>query len=107
MPPKLRCEFYLPSYYNDKTPIEAKKYRYVKNKLLMKFGGVSVHPATVEGLWKDPKTSIIYSDNSYKFEITVEKNDESKKFFEEFKEELKVIFKQHQIYMLCTEVDMI
>jgi hypothetical protein len=67
MPPKLRYELYLPTLYNDKTPIEASKYRIIKNKLQKEFGGISVHPASVQGTWIDPSSKQTFTPiSSYK-----------------------------------------
>ncbi|MBI2630239.1 hypothetical protein HYW76_03990 [Candidatus Pacearchaeota archaeon] len=107
MPPKLRYEFYLPTYYNDRTPIEPKKYRQVKNKIVERFGAISTHPATVQGTWIDKSSNITYFDNCCRFEICVDKDDENEKFFEELKDELKEIFMQREIYMIFTEVNMV
>jgi hypothetical protein len=107
MPPKLRYEIYLPTLYNNKKPIDASKYRYVKNKLLKRCRSYSIHPATVQGTWVDEDTNIVYFDNCFRFEITVDKNPENELFFEDFKIELLQLFKQHQIYMICTEVNWI
>lgn len=105
MPPQLRVEFLLPSSYNDGQSIESKKYKLIKDKIVDKFGGISVHPASVSGIWRCDGQ--IYYDNCYRFEVTVEKNDFNRNYLEELKEELKVEFKQHEIYMICTEVDRI
>lgn len=107
MPPKLRYEFYLPTLYNDKFPIEPKKYRYIKNKIVKQFGAISTHPATVQGIWIDSCSNKRHFDNCCRFEICVEKSDDNEKFFEELKEELKVYFKQIEIYMIFTEVNMV
>ena len=104
MPPKLRYEVYIPTLYNDKTPIEAKKYRQIKNKFQEKFGGLSVHPATVQGIWICPKSKRLFCDNCFRYEIVVDKTPENEKWFEEYKEELKVFLDQHEIFMVFTEV---
>lgn len=107
MPPKLRFEIYLPTLYNDKTPIEAHKYREVKNKIQQKFGGLSVHPATIQGIWVNPKDNKTYYDNCFRYEIVVDKSPESEEFFEKYKEELKVLFQQYEIFMISTEINWI
>ena len=104
MPPKLRYELYIPTLYNDKTPIEAKKYRQIKNKLQHNFNGLSVHPATVQGSWTNPKTTKLISDNCFRYEIVVEKTPENEKWFEDYKEELKIFLDQNEMFMIFTEV---
>jgi len=105
MPPKLRYEIYIPTSYNDKTPIEPKKFREIKNKLQNQFGGLSVHPATVQGTWICQKTNKKFFDNCFRYEIVVEKDPEIEKWFEEYKEELKQFLKQHEIFMIWTEIN--
>jgi len=105
MPPKLRYEVYLPTLYNDKTPVEYDKYRKVKNIIQKRFGGLSIHPASIEGLWVNPNDKELCDDNLFKYEIVVEKTQENKEFFEKYKEELKALFKQHEIFMVFTEVN--
>lgn len=107
MPVKLRYEFYLPTSYNDGSPIEPRKQRLVKEKIVNKFGAISLHPATVQGTWVDKDKKIRHYDNCSRFEICVDKSDENEIFFEELKEELKESFKQEEIYMIYSEVKMI
>lgn len=104
MPPKLRYELYIPTYYNDGSPIESKKHREIKNKIIDKFGAISVHPGSISGTWIHPNTGVIYYDNNFKFEITVEKSSSNEEFFETFKEFLKEFLQQQQIYIIYTEV---
>ena len=104
MPPKLRYEFYLPTVYNDGSPIDAVKYRFVKNKVIEKYGAISIHPATISGTWVDTVTNKVFFDNCYRYEVVVDKNDENEFFFETLKKELKTLFNQHEIFMIHTEV---
>lgn len=104
MAPKLRYEFLLPTCYNDGRPIESSKYREAKDKIVAKFGGVSLHPNTVQGTWIHPDSRQAYNDNCCRFEVSVDKTDEAIAFFEAFKQEMKILFDQHEIYMLYTEI---
>ncbi|MEK6867797.1 MAG: hypothetical protein AABX98_03150 [Nanoarchaeota archaeon] len=104
---KLKYEFYIPTSYNDKTPIEPKKQRYVKNKIVDKFNGISIHPATVQGIWCGQNKEVFHYDNCIHFEVCVDNLDENEIFFEQLKEELKELFRQEDIYMICFEVKML
>jgi hypothetical protein len=104
MLPKLRYEVYIPTSYNDKTPIETKKYRFVKNKIQKKYGGLSVHPPNISGIWVNPKDKKVFCDNCFRYEIVVDKLQENEEYFENFKKELKELFNQHEIFMICTEI---
>ena len=105
MAPQLRYEIYLPTLYNDKNPIEAKKYRYIKNKLQNQFQGLSIHPATVQGFWINPETKELLCDNCFRYEIVVDKLPQNEEFFESFKQELKELLVQHEIFMIATEIN--
>ena len=105
MAPKLRYEIYVPTLYNDKIPIEPQKYRTIKNRLQNEFGGLSVHPATVQGYWLNPHDGRFISDNCYKYEIVVEKDPKNEKWFEDYKSELILFLNQHKIFMIFTEIN--
>lgn len=112
MPPKLRYEFYLPTFYNNEAnpeefgkPIEKTKFRKARSKIIERFGCLSMHGGTIQGVWTDKETKKKYYDVCYKWEITVNIKGEDISFFEQFKEYLLSEFKQYQIYMICTEVN--
>ena len=105
MPPKLRYEVYIPTLYNDKMPIESKKFRTIKNKIITKFNGLSIHPATVQGSWINPRVKKLLCDNCFRYEIVVEKTSENEEWFEKFKEELKEMLSQCELFMIYTEVN--
>jgi hypothetical protein len=105
MPPKLRYEIYIPTLYNDKSPIEPKKYREIKNKLQERFSGLSVHPSSVQGTWIDPNSKQLFCDNCFRYEIVVDKTPENEQFFEDYKQELKELLIQHEIFMIYTEIN--
>ena len=55
MPPKLRYELYLPTFYNNESnpdefgmPIEEGKFRKAKNKIIEKFGCISLHAGSIQ-----------------------------------------------------------
>mgnify|MGYP001613737568 CR=1 FL=1 len=102
---KLRYEIYIPTCYNDKTLIEVSKYREIKNKLQKKFGGLSVHPATIQGSFFSEILNCFLYDNCFRYEILVEKLPENEEFFEEFKKELLQMLNQEEIFMIYTETN--
>lgn len=104
MPSRLRYEIYIPKLYNNKIPIESSKYNFIKNKLQKKFGGISIHSESVQGTWVHPISKQIFNDKCFRYEVIVEKNPENEKFFKEFKEELKKLLLQHEIFMIQTEI---
>ena len=67
MPQFLRVEVLLPKLYNDKTQIEAKKYRITYQEIIRQFKGYSKNKSDIEGYWIDPKTNKGYSDENVTF----------------------------------------
>jgi len=104
MMPKLRYEFYLPFCYNDGKEIEDEKLWDLKNKLLKKFNGWTMHPRSIQGAYQPQTGKKTYYDNCCRFEITIDNTPENQLFFKKLKEELKTTFKQVEIYMVFTEV---
>jgi len=114
MPPQLRFEFYLPTFYNNEKnpkdfgkPIEKSKFRIAKNKIINNFGCLSIHSGIIQGTWTDKDSKIRYFDNCRKFEVCVNNRDDIIDFMINFKEFLKKEFEQHDIYMIYTEVEML
>ncbi len=104
MIPKLKAEFLLPARYNDGANVEPETFFEIQEELMEKFGGVSIHPLYVEGGWLDPRTNLKYYDNSKRFEVVLPNAEESVKFLQEYKEKLKQLFEQEDIYMIYTEI---
>ncbi len=107
MPKELRYEFYLPTFYNNKEEIEKIKYLHIKNKIRDKFGGISIHPGKIEGQWFNKDDGEICYDYLVRFEVCVDGSITNQLFFEDLKEELKKLFDQKEIYMVCTEINRI
>jgi len=112
MPPKLRYELYLPTFYNNEAnpeefgkPIEESKFRKAKNKIIEKFGCISLHGSTIQGVWTNKENNKRYYDVCYKWEICVDIKGDNIAFFEELREYLLDEFKQHEIYLVSTEVN--
>jgi len=103
----LRYEIYVPTFYNNKKPIEKEKYEVIQRKIQKQFGKLSVHSAIISGCWVNPCDNQCFVDNCFKYEIIVDNNSKNKNFFKNLKEELKDIFNQYEIFMICTEVEWI
>ena len=83
------------------------KHAKAKNKVIEKFGCLSIHPGIIQGTWTDKISNVRYFDNCFKFEICVDNRDDNIEFFDKFKDYLIQEFKQHEIYMIFTEVNMV
>lgn len=112
MPPKLKIEIFIPTLYNPnengiREPIETRKRRYVKNYIVNKYKGISIHPQTVQGVWVNPSDGKRYFDNCYRYEVCIDPKEEIDRELENWKEKLKELFKQFEIYMNYYEVTQI
>lgn len=110
MPPQIRLEIYIPTFYNpdkngDRKSIELRKHRLVKNQIVDKFKAVSIHPLTVQGIWVDPETNKRHFDNCYRFEVCINPREDVGTYLEEWKKELEDLFEQFEIYMIYYEVN--
>jgi len=104
MATRLRVEFLIPLKYNDGTDIEPEKFFKIKNEVLEKFGGISIHPLSIEGAWIDKIDDARYYDNCKRFEVCAEKCEDTYHWLSKYKEQLKNEFKQKEIYMIAMEV---
>jgi len=94
--PATRYEILLPLKYNDGTDIEPEKLLLTKRELVARFGALTVDPAPVEGVWT-------YEGAAYQDYVLDIKEDapEVQEFFEEFKETLKIRFRQIDVWIIA------
>jgi hypothetical protein len=104
VPQFLQVEVLLPKVYNDKTQIEAKKYRITYQEIIRQFKGISRNKSAIEGYWIDPKTNKSYSDENVTFWFMCENTPTNVEFLTKFKETLKERFQQEDIMMYYTVV---
>jgi len=109
MPQKLKVEVLIPTLYNPneegfRESIETRKRREVKNEIVKKYGGISIHPLTVKGVWVHPETKERFFDNCYRYEVCIDPEEDIEKDLEIWKENLKEIFDQFEIFMTFYEV---
>lgn len=103
MKPQTKIEFLLPLTHNNGEDIDLQHFLSVKEEIISHFGGISTHPGTVAGIWQGEDQ--IYYDNCYLFEVSAPRSDQTKIFFRLFKEKLKKLFNQHEIYMTAVEIE--
>lgn len=104
---RLKVEFLIPLKYNDGTDVEPEKLFMVKEKVVELFGGITIHPLSIEGIWIDTKTHMKYYDKCRRFEISVKESPEIYKNLKKLKDDLKEIFRQEDIYMYYSEITQI
>ena len=98
-----KYEIYLPLKYNDGREIEAEKIKQIREKLIAVFGALTVssQSAPYQGSWKYGGVDFI--DDIIKIEI-IAAGDKDRKFFKEFKEQLKRLLKQIDILITAQNI---
>ena len=94
----------MPLKYEDGSDVEQEKLSQIKDELLEKFGGFSIHPLHVEGGWTDPDTQLKYYDNSKRLEVSIPNTKENIEFLAAYKEKLKQFLRQREIYIVYMEI---
>ena len=105
MPQQIRVEILIPTLYNadsqgNRKPIEPSKQRNIKNQIIDKFGGITMYPLAVAGIWVDKKTNERFYDDCIKFEACIPEKEDLEKELEEWNQELKKYFDQFEIFMI-------
>ncbi|MFH1065078.1 MAG: hypothetical protein V1734_01060 [Nanoarchaeota archaeon] len=105
MPRKVRIELLVPTHYNPdengyRKVIEDRKHRLVKNYIIKKFGGITIHPELLEGVWVNPKTKKRNYDICNKLEVCIKHKPTLEKELKQWKEKLKNLFSQVEIFMV-------
>lgn len=101
---KLRVELLVPLRYNNGRDVEHKKLSGVTDMIVNKFGAITTYPLSTGGVWIDPRTSKRYYDICRRFEVLINKKENSEMELFELKEELIRKFDQKDIFMIYTEV---
>jgi len=109
MPPKIRIELLLPTHYNpdeqgNRESVELRKFRLVKNEIVDKFKALSVHPYTIKGTWVNPKNGKVFYDECYKYEVVINYREGIEEELSKWKERLKELFVQFEIFMTFCDI---
>ena len=103
--PLKRYEILLPLRYNDGSKVEPEKFEATQAELLARFGALSFEPYPVKGLWSE--SGRVYKDKPICLVVDVDDSPETLGFFREYKETLKVRFKQIEIWITAHPIDII
>jgi len=95
-------ELYVPLHYNDGQPIEPRKLRRLKRRLVHEFGGLTHFPQENEGLWK--VGSFTFRDQIVILRVLSHDRAKAKKFFAQLKEDLKRDWAQNDVLIVAREV---
>lgn len=95
----------LPLYDNEGQPFSDELYKAIRLELTERFGGLTAYsrsPAT--GLWKNDDEEVKV-DKMIVYEVIAD--DVEKKFWKSFKEILKAQFKQEDMIIRCTDIEVV
>ena len=93
----------IPLYYNDGTPVEAKKLRVLQARLLEYFNGVTFFPQPHQGLWK--VGDVVYRDEIVIYRVVTKKARSARQFLHQLKVELEASLRQEEIFIVEREVE--
>lgn len=100
-----RYEILLPRQFNDGQPVPDELMAETLLDLRRQFGVVSTETQIIRGLWMHQGQS--YRDELSRVFVDVPDTAESQQFFREFKDHLKVRFRQIDIWMTSHPIDII
>ena len=100
-----RYEILLPLKLNDGQPVPNKLIGTTLLELRTRFGAVSVESQTIQGSWSHLGQE--YRDELIRVFVDVKDDRATRKYFAEFKEELKLRFQQLDIWITTYPIDVI
>lgn len=93
---------FIPLYYNDGTPIEARKLRDLQDRLLDRFDGLTFFPQPNAGFWR--VGGVTYRDEILIFRVLSSRVRAGRRFLARLKGELKKDLKQEEILIVERDV---
>ncbi len=101
----IKCDIFIPLQYNDKTDIDKEQFLIIYEELSSFFGGCSVDDnSLLSGRWVNPQTNEPMDDKLRPYQIVCEKNVRNVQLLANYKEKLKDIFSQFDIFMYYIDV---
>ena len=100
----LKIDITIPLFYNNGNKIEKRYLDYIRDKLIVRFGGLTVINGII-GYWKD--NNKLYTDINNIYSVIYDNNDFNLNWFKDFKQELKTLLQQKDIFMVINEVHLI
>lgn len=100
-----RYEILLPLRYNDGSPIEPEKFAQTFKELRNQFGASTLDSTIAIGHWI--YKGVLYKDKLIRCRIDISGGSEAREFFEEYKKILKERFKQLDIWITVSDIEVI
>jgi hypothetical protein len=98
-------DIFVPLRYNDGSPIEARKFQNLQARLLECFNGFTFFPQPNEGVWR--MGDVTYRDEIVIYRVVSSKVRPTRRFMRQFKQELKRIFRQEEIFIIERDVEVL
>jgi hypothetical protein len=100
-----RDEIFLPLRFNDGTPVPDGLIADTLLELRRRFGAVSCETQAIRGVWEHEGE--VYRDDLVRLFVDVADVPANREFFRQLKEQLKVRFRQIDIWMTTYPVDVV
>ena len=100
-----RYEILLPIKYNDGAPIEADRFFETQEELIATFGALTTSPELLRGVWLQEGQR--FEDEHLRLVVDVETTPETRGWFREFKETLKLRFRQFDIWIVSYDIEVV
>lgn len=100
-----RFELLLPLRFNDGQPVPDELIADALLALREQFGAVSCETQTIRGLWQHQEQ--VFRDDLVRVFVDALDESESRAFFVEFKERMKISFRQLDIWVTTYPIDII
>lgn len=95
-------DLFVPLYYNDGSPIEPARFQRIQRELLARFEGLTFFPQPNEGFWT--MGGVTYRDEIVIYRVLTDKVRSARRFFRQFKEQLKRELRQEDVLIVERDV---
>lgn len=108
---KKRVSILIPTHYNadnygPREKINGDEYTTTYIELMRNLGGCTYDETVKKGAWKDDDGKEYYDDNTT-FYSDYDNTETNKQFLNDYKEILKIRFRQKEIYMTISNIEII
>jgi len=95
-------DIFLPLFYNDGRPVEARKFQELQAALLAQFQGLTFFPQPNQGYWQ--MGDVTYRDEIVIYRVIAAKSRAARRFLASLKEDLKKSFSQEEILIVERDI---
>lgn len=104
-----KLEILLPLYHNpdqngNRKKIDDDEFTITYIELTKQFGGITIEPTPLSGLWTNPETGKTMSDDLTKYWVIYEDTEKNNEFIKIYKETLKERFKQDDVMLYSMSI---